>query len=133
MTTKPTKLFNISSFGVDTGLEFARPGVHHALNHVVRHIVPRLLDGLLQRLDRFVGFCACDRLDVAPNCIVQRVQIRAVRRPLLDCDETRHIFSKPLLGLLGFVTWGRVLLVHSLNFVLSGVLVPPERLFCPGE
>lgn len=127
------QLFNISTLGVDTRLKTSRPAINHSLNHFIRHLVPSLLDGLLQRLDCFVGFRARDRLDVAPNCVVQRIKVRAVRRPLGDGDERRNVFSKPTLSLLGLVARGRILLIHPLNIILFGFLVPPERFFSPWD
>ena len=81
---KQSNLFNISTLSIDTRLEASRPAINDSFNHLIRHLVPRFLDGPLQRLHRLVGFFACDRLDLAPNRVVQRVQIRAVRRPLGD-------------------------------------------------
>ena len=76
------------AFSVDTGLKSLGEDIDDGTQLVIGHFVSCFDKGRLQEAETFVGSRAGFRLDIEPDGIVERIQIRAVLGLFEIGDET---------------------------------------------
>ena len=110
INNKQRDLFEMTTIGFNTRFQSLRKVIHDLLQCFNANFVPCLHQGALQRFDVCVRLSTCFLLKNAPHWVVQRVQIRWSRWPLVSGDEVRISVAQEVLGFVCLVCGDYVLL-----------------------
>ncbi len=109
----------------DTLMKALRPFFHRFTNSVDRKIFNWFCDSFLKPNDKFVRFYASNSLELFPEGIIQRIQVRTTTRSILHNDEIWQIALRPGLSCSSLMGWRGILLkkqLFPLNiFVFNGL------------
>lgn len=123
-TIKLSELKTISS-GTDAGLQTTRKGIQRGTHAFHWHFFPCFQKAFFQRLDRVMIFRSLG-LQVEPERVVHRVEVRAVRRPFIRADKARTLVAIPVLYDLRFMRWCQILLENE-RLVLEDCRTPGNQ------
>ena len=106
----------MSSFCLHASLEALAPLSNSIVDDPLVRAIPDFKQALLQ-IVYIMDCCLVDSvLHHAPQFIVDRIQIWAVRSPLCGINEVWRLSCQHFNGLLGSVGWGTVLLKKKTAF-----------------
>ena len=103
-------LLNITTFLTYYSLESSPELAYGAPEVILRYLQPFSLQASFKRANIRVRTCAYLLLQDGPNRIINRIQVRTGRWPLLFGNEVNFLFSEPLLGGVSCVSWSTILL-----------------------